>query len=163
VLAGPRSGAPGGIFELGPAPAPGVRYLGAVDRSELPALYQEALAFVFPSSYEGFGLPLLEAMAAGTPVLCSRLNSLPEVAGEAALYLDDFSLDDFARKLLALVSDAALRDRLISLGLARAKELRWEETARKTAEIYARVAERPAPDALAWRQAMRALTSMRWK
>ena len=147
VLIGPRSGAPGGIFQLGAAPAPGVRYLGTVTRDEVPALYQEALAFVYPSTYEGFGLPLLEAMAAGTPVVCSPLTSIPEVAGDAALYLDDFSLDDFARQLRAVAEDEPLRRRLIDAGHARVKLFRWEETARRTAEVYASVIAQPAPDA----------------
>ena len=113
VLIGPPSGAPGGIFQLGDAPAEGVRYLGVVERGEVAALYQEALAFVYPSTYEGFGLPILEAMAAGTPVLCARLTAVPEVAGDAALYLDRFSPDEFAQQMLALATDGDLRHRLI--------------------------------------------------
>ena len=162
VLIGPRSGAPGGIFQLGESPAPGVRYLGTVDRSEVPALYQEALAFVYPSSYEGFGQPILEAMAAGTPVLCSRLTSVPEVAGNAALYLDQFSLDEFAERLLALATDGELRRRLIETGRQRAQKFRWEETARRTAEVYAAVVAQPAPDALLRRRMIGALTSLDW-
>ena len=162
VLIGPPSGAPGGIFQLGDSPAPGVRYLGTVDRSEVPALYQEALAFVYPSSYEGFGLPVLEAMAAGTPVLCSRLTSLPEVAGKAALYLDRFSLDEFAERMRALATDVELRRRLIEAGSLRAHQFSWEETARKTAEVYAAVVAQPAPDALLRRRMMEALTSLDW-
>ena len=162
ILIGTPSGAPGGIFLLGGAPAPGVRYLGAVGRDEVPALYQEALAFVYPSTYEGFGLPILEAMAAGTPVLCSRLTAVPEVAGDAALYLDDFSLDDFARQLRALATDPALRLRLIAAGRQRAQQFRWEETARKTAEVYGQVLAQPAPDALLRRQLISQLTALDW-
>src|SRR5258708_1599816 len=117
VLIGRPSG--GGIFELGEHPAQGVRSLGAVDRDDLPALYQEALAFVYPSSYEGFGLPILEAMAAGTPVLCSRLTSVPEVAGDAALYLDALSLHELAGRMLALATDADPRGRLVGGGRER--------------------------------------------
>jgi glycosyltransferase involved in cell wall biosynthesis len=152
VLTGSSSGAAGGVFQFGPAPAPGVRYLGVVPRDELPALYQHALAFVYPSSYEGFGLPILEAMAAGAPVLCSRLTSLPEVAGDAALYLDDFSLDDFAQKLRALANDSALGQRLIEAGRRRALQFRWEDTARRTAELYEEVIAHPAPAATLRRQ-----------
>ncbi len=147
VLIGHRSGSPGGVFDLGATPAAGVRYLGTVDRDDVPALYQEALALVYPSSYEGFGLPVLEAMAAGTPVLCSPLTSLPEVAGDAALYLEDFSIDELAQRMMELATDDSLRGRLIDAGRKRAGAFRWEETARRTAEIYAAVAAEPAPDA----------------
>ena len=147
VLIGHRSGAPGGVFDLGAAPAEGVRYLGAVDRDDVPALYQEALALVYPSAYEGFGLPVLEAMAAGIPVLCSPLTSIPEVAGDASLYLEDFSMDELAQRMMALATDETLRGRLIDAGRKRAGAFRWEETARRTAEIYAAVAAQPVPDA----------------
>jgi glycosyltransferase involved in cell wall biosynthesis len=144
VLIGHRSGAPGGIFDLGASPAQGVRYLGAVDRDHVPPLYQEALALVYPSSYEGFGLPVLEAMAAGIPVLCSRLTSIPEVAGDAALYLEDFSMDELAERMSALARDGELRARLIEAGQQRAQSFRWDETARKTMEVYAAVAGQPS-------------------
>ena len=163
VLIGHRSGAPGGIFQLGESPAPGVRYLGTVGRDEVPALYQEALAFVYPSTYEGFGLPILEAMAAGTPVICARLTAVPEVAGEAALYLDDFSLDDFAGRMRAVAEDEPLRARLIEAGLARVKLFRWEETARRTAEVYASVIAQPAPDALLRKEMVGRLSAMDWR
>jgi alpha-1,3-rhamnosyl/mannosyltransferase len=160
VLVGNPSHAPGAVFDLGKAPAPGVKYLGTVDREEVPALYQESLAFVYPSTYEGFGLPILEAMAGGTPVLCSRLTSVPEVAGDAALYLDELSLNELAEKMVKLATDEELRRRLIDAGLERARAFRWEETARKTAEVYAAVAAHPAPDALLRRQMIGTLASM---
>ena len=159
VLIGHRSGAPGGVFDLGPAPAQGVRYLGALDRNDVPALYQEALAFVYPSSYEGFGLPVLEAMAAGTPVLCSRLTSLPEVAGDAALYLEELSMDEIAERMMALATDRDLRRRLIDAGQNRARAFRWEETARKTAEVYTAVAKQPARDATLHRRMLTELAA----
>lgn len=144
VLIGYRSGALGGIYDLGATPAHGVRYLGAINREEVPALYQESLALVYPSSYEGFGLPVLEAMAAGIPVLCSRLTSLPEVAGDAALYLEDLSMDELAARMATLATDPELRGRLVEAGLRRARSFRWDETARKTMEIYQAVAEHPS-------------------
>src|SRR5882672_375377 len=159
VLIGRRSGAPGGVFDLGSAPAQGVRYLGAVDRDDVPALYQESLALVYPSSYEGFGLPVLEAMAAGAPVLCSRLTSLPEVAGDAALYLEELSMDEIAERMMALATDHDLRRRLIDAGQNRAQAFRWEETARKTADIYAAVARQPAPDAVLHRRMLTELAA----
>jgi glycosyltransferase involved in cell wall biosynthesis len=159
VLIGQRSGAPGGIFDLGAAPAEGVRYLGAVDRQDVPALYQGAVALVYPSAYEGFGLPVLEAMAAGTPVLCSPLTSIPEVAGDAALYLDDFSMDEVAGRMMSLATDQDVRRRLIDAGRKRAQAFRWEETARRTAEIYAQVAARPSQDAALRRRAIREIAA----
>jgi glycosyltransferase involved in cell wall biosynthesis len=133
VLVGHRTKAPG-IYELGHEPAPGVRYLGELDRDALPALYQHAEAFIYPSTYEGFGLPILEAMAAGTPVICARLTSVPEVAGDAALYLDELSMDELADRMREV---ATVRQRLIEAGRERVKRFTWEETARRTAEVYA--------------------------
>jgi len=162
ILIGYRSGVPGVVFDLGAAPAQGVRYLGAVDRNDLPALYQEALAFLYPSSYEGFGLPILEAMAAGTPVLCSRLTSVPEVAGDAALYLEDLSMDEIAERMMALATDQDLRRRLVEAGQKRAQAFRWEETARKTADIYAAVAGQPSPDVALHRRMITEFAATEW-
>jgi glycosyltransferase involved in cell wall biosynthesis len=144
VLIGNRSGAPGGLFDAGSEPAPGVRYLGPVHRDDVPALYQEALALVYPSSYEGFGLPVLEAMAAGTPVMCGRMTAVPEVAGDAALYLEDFSIEEIAARMMALATDEDLRRRLIGLGHKRVRAFSWDDTARKTAEVYEAVVARPS-------------------
>ena len=141
VMAGQRTRT-GGVYDLGAEPAPGVKWLGTVERSTLAALYQHAVGFVYPSSYEGFGLPVLEAMAAGTPVVCARLTSLPEVAGEAALYLDDLSMDELAARMLALATDSALRSRLIALGRERVRGFTWDETARRTRAVY----EQASPD-----------------
>src|SRR5882672_3514519 len=160
VLIGHRSGAPGGVFDLGSVPAQGVRYLGAVDRDDVPALYQEALALVYPSSYEGFGLPVLEAMAAGVPVLCSRLSSLPEVAGDAALYLEELSMDEIAERMRALATDQHLRRRLIDAGRIRARAFGWEETVRKTADVYAAVTAQAAPNAALRRRMITDLAAM---
>jgi glycosyltransferase involved in cell wall biosynthesis len=162
VLVGNRSHIPGAVFGLGEAPAPGVKYLGAVDRDELPALYQEALAFVYPSTYEGFGLPILEAMSAGTPVLCSRLTSIPEVAGDAALYLDELSLEELAEKMTTLAAHRDVRRRLVEAGYERARAFRWEETARKTAEVYTTIAGQPAPDVLLRRRMIGTLAVIDW-
>ena len=139
-----------------------IHFTNFVEDEELIKLYAACDLFVYPSLYEGFGLPILEAMAAGTPVLCSRLTSVPEVAGNAALYIDQFSLDEFAERLLALATDGDLRRRLIEAGRQRAQKFRWEETARRTAEVYAAVVAQPAPDALLRRRMIGALTSLDW-
>ena len=99
-----------------------------------------------PSLHEGFGLPALEAMAAGTPVLAGRAGAMPEVCGDAALYCDPESEDDIARGLLALAADPPLRARLAAAGRARARVFSWERCAATTAAALARrCATMPAP------------------
>ncbi len=111
--------------------------LGYADDAVLAALYSKALALVYPSVYEGFGLPVLEAMACGCPVVTSRLSSLPEVAGEAGLYLDDPSDPvEMAAMLRRVAGDAALRAEKAELGLARSRLFSWDETARRTFEEF---------------------------
>ncbi len=107
-----------------------VRYAGDVGQEDLPLLYSGARALVYPSLYEGFGMPVLEAMTAGTPVICSNTSSLPQVAGEASLLVTPTNADEIARALEQLLSDDALRARMIEAGLARAHELTWDATAR---------------------------------
>ena len=113
-----------------------VKHLGYVTDGELRALYEHAACFIFPSFYEGFGLPPLEAMACGCPVITSNAASLPEVCGDAALYCDPYSPEDIAAKIALLMSDEALRDSLHKKGLARARQFTWEQTARQTLEVY---------------------------
>lgn len=105
---------------------------GKVPFSELPAWYQGARFFVFPSLYEGFGLPILEAFAAGTPVLTGSISSLPEVGGDAALYADPHIENDIARKLLMLWSDETLRKLLSERGRERVKLFSWDRCAEET-------------------------------
>jgi glycosyltransferase involved in cell wall biosynthesis len=115
---------------------PDIVFTGYVPARDLPALYAGAECFVFPSLYEGFGLPVLEAMAAGTPVVASRVGAIPEVAGDAALLVDARRPDELAAAIEAVVGDPALRERLASRGRARAKLFTWEAVARQTLAVY---------------------------
>ncbi len=115
-----------------------VRFIGWVSGAEIEGLWALAEAFVFPSLYEGFGLPVLEAMARGVPVACSNASSLPEVAGEAALLFDPQDEQAIAAALSRLLEDPALRERLRALGAERVREFTWERSARLTLASYAR-------------------------
>ena len=127
----------------GPKPprnrSPGVHWLGRVSDDDLKALYRAAVALVHPSLLEGFGLPVLEAMASGTPVICSNATSLPEVAGEAALYFDPMDVDGLATAMERCLQDRGLRDSLRERGLLQARKFSWEETARRTLAVFDQV------------------------
>jgi glycosyltransferase involved in cell wall biosynthesis len=113
-----------------------VHLLGYVSQEQVVGLYNSAVAFVFPSLYEGFGLPVLEAMACGVPVLTSNVSALPEIAGDAALLVDPLSVDAIADGLARIVTDAGLRRDLILRGHERARLYSWERTAQLTADVY---------------------------
>lgn len=121
----------------------GVRVLGRVDDDALRALYSDALVFVFPTYYEGFGLPVLEAMACGAPVVCSRCSSLPEVAGNAALFFDPNNSVEIAEKIKEILHNEAKRLLLRAEGKRRVTELTWERGAACTLEIYRSLASPP--------------------
>ncbi len=121
-----------------------VRFLGDVAEADLPALYSGALAFVFPSLAEGFGLPVLEAMACGTPVVCSNLSSLPEVVGDAALLVNPYDVVALAAAICRLLADESLRQEMRAKGLAQAAKFSWERTARETLAAYRRLADTPS-------------------
>ncbi len=113
-----------------------VIYTGYVSNENLNLLYCGAEAFIFPSLYEGFGIPVLEAMACGVPVLTSNLSSIPEVAGDAALYVDPTAVEKITDGMIELVQDARLRRNLIEKGFERVKRFSWKETARQTLGVY---------------------------
>jgi glycosyltransferase involved in cell wall biosynthesis len=119
-----------------PALAGRLHPTGFVDEADLPALYSGATALVHPSTYEGFGLPPLEAMACGTPVVTSPCASLPEVVGDAALLADPLDADALAAAMRRVVEDGELRAELSRRGLARSRAFSWERTARETLGVY---------------------------
>ena len=118
------------------------RLVGQVSDDELARYYQHATVFVFPSLYEGFGLPVLEAMGCGCPVICSDVSSLPEVAGDAAVLVDPRRPDQLADALAQLLTSPDVQVSLRAQGLARAKEFQWDRTAQQTVAIYERTVAR---------------------
>jgi glycosyltransferase involved in cell wall biosynthesis len=105
-----------------------VKFLDYVPYDQLPMIINQAIALVFPSLWEGFGIPVLEAMACGTPVITSNLSSLPEVAGDAALLVNPYNTDEITEAMQAVATDSTLRSRLSTLGLNRASQFSWEKT-----------------------------------
>jgi glycosyltransferase involved in cell wall biosynthesis len=116
-----------------------VRFFGFVPDKTLAVLYRLASVFVFPSLYEGFGLPPLEAMASGTPVITSNVSSLPEVVGDAALLIDPYESDAIAQAMRRVLTEPALRDDLRQRGLRRVKEFSWDRSVRRIHQIYEEV------------------------
>ncbi len=116
-----------------------VIFPGFVADADLPALYSAARVLAYPSVYEGFGLPMLEAMACGTPVVTSTASCLPEVAGDAALLVPPTDVDALAAALDRALADEALRADLIAKGLARARQFTWDKSARQLLDIYRRL------------------------
>lgn len=112
-----------------------VKFLENVEDDELPFFYKHALCFVLPSLYEGFGLPVLEAMKQGCPVITSNISSMPEAGGDAALYVDPEDIDDIAKKITQLINSDKLRKELIEKGKVQVKKFSWEKTAKETLEV----------------------------
>jgi glycosyltransferase involved in cell wall biosynthesis len=115
-----------------------VLFPGYVRSEELPLWYNAATALAYPSLYEGFGMPVTEAQACGTPVLTSRTSSLPEAAGEAGLLVDPRDVEEIAAGLNRILSDKALREDLRARGLAHARRFSWSRTAQRTIKVYRR-------------------------
>ncbi len=138
VVAGARGWREQAIFQtvqrLGLEQA--VRFPGFIDDEDLPAVYGGALCFVFPSLYEGFGLPILVAMGCGTPVITSNVAAIPEVAGDAALLIDPQDVEGIAAAMSVLVHNDTLRERLRQKGFVQAQQFSWETTAQKTLDLY---------------------------
>jgi glycosyltransferase involved in cell wall biosynthesis len=118
-------------------PADAICYVGGIDETDKPALYAGAAVFLFPSLYEGFGLPPLEALACGTPVICANASSLPEVVGDAAITLPPDDVPAWADALRAVLSDEARRATLRERGIAQAEKFSWRRTAEETLAVYA--------------------------
>lgn len=128
VIAGGQNPA---VFAVGGQPLPAtLKHVGYVSDAELKALYERAACFVFPSLYEGYGLPPTEAMACGCPVLATRAASVPEVCGDAAIYFDPNDAADLAGKLKSLMADAGLRKQLADRGRRKSEEMSWRNSAK---------------------------------
>ncbi|MBN1679051.1 MAG: glycosyltransferase family 4 protein [Anaerolineae bacterium] len=113
-----------------------VHFIGFADDDDLPVLYSGAACLAYPSLYEGFGFPILEAMACGTPVVTSTVSSMPEVAGDATLLIDPYDVDALAGALRRLLSDSGLRDDLAERGFKQAAKFTWEQSAQHLRQIY---------------------------
>jgi alpha-1,3-rhamnosyl/mannosyltransferase len=118
-----------------------IYFANYVDEETLACLYSGACAFVYPSIYEGFGLPVLEAMACGCPVVCSNVSSLPEVAGDAALYITPHDDDELAHKLDKIIEDSSIKENLVERGKLRAQQFSWQKTAQQTVNLFKKIAE----------------------
>jgi glycosyltransferase involved in cell wall biosynthesis len=142
VIVGKRGWLTGDFYaalERSPA-KPAVLFPGFIPDEDLPAIYAGAQALVMPSLYEGFGLPVLEAMACATPVACSNNASLPEIAGDAALLFDPAEVDDISDTLRRILLDSDLQAHLGEAGLRRASQFSWERAAQETLALYQRLA-----------------------
>lgn len=117
-------------------------FTGYIDAEDLPALYSAAQVFVLPSLYEGFGLPILEAMSCGAPVITSNMGSIPEVAGDSAILIDPYDIKAIADGLLEVFSNRQLREELMEKGLRRAKNFSWKRVAEETLGVYNEVYNR---------------------
>jgi glycosyltransferase involved in cell wall biosynthesis len=113
-----------------------VHFIGFVDDADLPALYSGADLVAMPSLYEGFGLPLLEAMACGVPTISSNVSSLPEVVGETAVQLPPKDEHAWTQSIISLLADEAQCSQLVLMGYQRVKEFTWQKAARQLSEIY---------------------------
>jgi len=140
VLAGPPGWSQSEILARLRSPAPGVRYLGYVDEGDLAGLFAGATAFVYPSLYEGFGFPVAQAMAAGTPVITSNVSSLPEIAGDAALLVEPQSESALRDAMEEMLTSPTRRAELAALGRENARRFTWTRCARESLQFFEGVA-----------------------
>jgi glycosyltransferase involved in cell wall biosynthesis len=157
LLAGNKTTSRGGVYRQNEwvSQVEGVRFLGAVTADQLRTLYQRSEALIFPSLYEGFGLPPLEAMAAGTAVIAMPISSVPEVGGQSVLYPEGLSPESLASAMARLAGDPHLRARLCEAGAQRVGHFSWACTARKTAEVYRSAVLKPSARSIAMRRQLR--------
>ncbi len=157
VLAGYSSGARSGLYpQLEHTPSPrGVRFLGPVKQDQLVNLFKHAEALVFASLYEGFGLPPLEAMALGTPVIAMPVSAMPEVCGDAALYPHGLSATALCSAMERIACDSEMREDLRERGFERVRRYRWERTAKATFEAYRSAVLHPSDRSLLTRRLLR--------
>ena len=138
IIAGGRGWLYGDIYEAaGSSPKKGsIKFLGYVDEADKPALYSLAELFIFPTFYEGFGFPVLEAMACGCPVITSANSSLPEITGGAAILINSYNVGELAQAIDQVLLSNELKNKLRKKGREQAKKFKWEETARETLEVF---------------------------
>ena len=139
VLAGFKGWENSEIMELIDKDKENIHYLGFISDAELAKVYNLASLFAYPSFYEGFGLPVLEAMACGTSVVCSDNSSLPEVGGNAVVYCDPYNTEDIKEKIEFVLGDEMLQHRMIQKGLQRAKMFSWEKSAQEHEKVFKRL------------------------
>lgn len=123
-----------------------VLFPGFIPTDDLNYFYNGAEAFVYPSFYEGFGLPPIESMSCGTPVICSNTTSIPEVVEDASLFVNPYNVDEISNAILQLLDDKPLREKLIFRGIVRSNKLNWRITAQKTLKIYKSIIEMKESD-----------------
>lgn len=144
LVAGPEHYRAEEVLAAGREGTERIRFTGYISDRQLAACYSCATAFAFPSLFEGFGIPALEAMAHGVPVVCSDTGALPEVCGEAALYFDPLDVESIADALRRVITDRGLHADLSRRGRAREKQFSWGESAQRTLDVYQQVARRPS-------------------
>lgn len=136
VLAGGEGWGSELIFDFARKYPDKIKITGFVKDEDLLHLYHRAACMVYPSIYEGFGIPVLEALACGVPVICSNTSSMPEAGGDAALYIDPQSKDSLKKALIEVVSNASLRKKMVAKGLKQAQKFSWQKSAKRLNQLY---------------------------